>query len=659
VAEPAARSDRAQPDETAAPVAQDASDASGASGTAGASAADREAADPEASRDVDATSAPEEGEDEDAKPAPRDLATRQLKAPPSAAPEGAEDAPPKPAAAPKPAPGSGGEPAPEDEARSAPEDEPEDRPRDSAPEVAEPAPAPKEAGEPGPKSAPVVRPLVSDLYAGRSGTDGAVAFGTPGTPTRAVPPVPPMPPGKAPLPPAAAGQGAGSDGAEELGPQGTRTMPVPPTPDKDPLKLLAELTNSPPPPQTLLRTVGRRFKIWTPLVVLLALVFVLVQALRPLPSPSLASTTAATYRFAGTPLSQSMPWPGQGQAAVEVEGLGSLGVRGAQTPVPIASVTKVMTAYLILRDHPISGKQDGPLITVDKQAADEAASTDESTAHVKEGQKFTERQMLELLLIPSGNNIARLLARWDAGTQEAFVAKMQHAAAGFGMTHTTYTGASGFESTTRSTAVDQLKLARQVMQNDVFRAVVAQPHVDIPGVGTIYNNNNDLVNLGVVGIKTGSSTPAGGALMWAAHKTVDGKQQLILGVVLQQRGGVTVNDSLNVALQRSQALIDSVQGGMTSATILKKGEVVGEVSDGLGGRTPVVAAADLKAIGWPGMTAGLTLVPVSGGLPHNAKAGTQVGTIGFGTGAARTTVPVVLQDDLHAPSFGKKLTRLG
>ncbi|WP_308011827.1 D-alanyl-D-alanine carboxypeptidase family protein [Actinacidiphila acidipaludis] len=569
------------------------------------------------------------------------------------------------------------EPAPKvTDAKAAPEDaEPKAAPQDAesrpapkaadakaTPKDADPKPAPKDAEpKPAPQGEPVVRPLVSDLY-GRSADEpgGAVAFGKPGTPTRArtVPTEAPASPakGKAPLPPAAVPETGES---EAVGPQGTRTMPVPPTPDKDPLKLLAELTNTPPPPETLLRTSVRRVKIWTPLVVLLALAFVLVQALRPLPAPSLASTTAPSYTFSGTALPQSMPWPSQGQSAVEVEGLGSLGVHGAQTPVPIASVTKVMTAYVVLHDHPLSGKENGPLITVDAQAAAESQSTEESTAKVKKGQKFTERQMLQLLLIPSGNNIARLLARWDAGTQEAFVAKMMKTAKGLGMTHTTYTGASGFESTTQSTAVDLLKLAREVMKNDVFRSVVAMPNADIPGVGTIYNNNNDLVNLGVVGVKTGSSTPAGGALMWAAHRTIDGKQQLILGVVLQQRGGVTVNDSLNVALTRSQALINSVQGGLTSATILKKGEVVGEVDDGLGGSTPVVASADLKAIGWPGMTAKVTLDPLTGGIPHDAKAGTEVGTIGFGTGSARTTVPVVLQTDLHAPSFGKKLTRLG
>jgi D-alanyl-D-alanine carboxypeptidase len=543
-----------------------------------------------------------------------------------------------------------------------------------------------------------VKPLVSDLpeerpdgpQNGRQGSYwGPVAFGTPGRPTRAdgAPQAPSaqersagtlLPPAQQPAERAAAAGGAqgakGADGAEALagsggsggssgstgevvGPEGTRAMPVPLPPDKAPLKLLAELTNTPPPRQTALRTVGRRFKIWTPLVVLLALVFVVVQALRPLPSPSLALTAAPAYTFAGASLPQSMPWPKEGQAVAEVEGLGSLGVHGAQTPVPIASLTKVMTSYVILHDHPLSGKENGPVIKVDAQAAEEAGSDVQSTAPVKKDQQFTERQMLQLLLIPSGNNIARLLARWDSGTQDAFVAKMTKSAAQLGMTHTTYTGASGIEETTVSTAVDQLKLARVMMKNDVFRSVVAMPNADLPGVGRIYNNNNDLVKLGVVGIKTGSSTPAGGALMWAAHKTVDGKQQLVLGVVLQQHGGTTVDDSLQTALVRSQALIDSVQAGMDSATVVKKGTVVGKVDDGLGGSAPVAVDQDLRAIGWPGMKQDLTLTPLDGGLPHHAEAGTKVGTLSFGSGSARTSVPVVLQSDLSAPGFGAKLTR--
>jgi serine-type D-Ala-D-Ala carboxypeptidase (penicillin-binding protein 5/6) len=327
--------------------------------------------------------------------------------------------------------------------------------------------------------------------------------------------------------------------------------------------------------------------------------------------------------------------------------------------VPIASVTKVMTAYVVLKDHPLTGKANGPTIAVDAAAVKESNSADESTAKVKAGQKFTERQMLQLLLIPSGNNIARLLARWDAGSETAFVQRMRKAAADLGMKNTTYTGASGFESTTKSTAADQLKLERQVMKNDVFRSVVGTPNINIPGVGMIYNNNNLLVNVGVLGVKTGSSTPAGGALMWAAKRTVDGKEQMILGVVLQQRGGSTVYDSLQLALDNSMKLIKAAQDALTSATVVKKGEVVGYVDDGLGGRTPLVATQDLTAIGWPGLTRGLQITAPASGVPHEAKAGTKVGTLSFGSGSALTKVPVALKSALAQPSFGAKLTRLG
>jgi serine-type D-Ala-D-Ala carboxypeptidase (penicillin-binding protein 5/6) len=260
----------------------------------------------------------------------------------------------------------------------------------------------------------------------------------------------------------------------------------------------------------------------------------------------------------------SVPWPAAGQTSAEVQGLGSLGVRGAQTPVPIASVTKVMTAYVILRDHPLSGKQNGPVITVDAQAAAESQSTEESTAKVKKDQKFTERQMLQLLLVPSGNNIARLLARWDAGSQEAFTGKMNHEAAALGMAGTTYTGASGVEDSTTSTAADQLRLAREVMKNPVIRAITGTAILRVDGVpGTVVNTNTLLGREGVIGLKTGSSTAGGGALMWAA-KARDGA--LILGVVLQQNPGGTPAAGLRAALETSERLIAAIRRELPGTT---------------------------------------------------------------------------------------------
>ncbi|MGW3329123.1 serine hydrolase [Streptomyces rubiginosohelvolus] len=436
----------------------------------------------------------------------------------------------------------------------------------------------------------------------------------------------------------------------------TRQQPLPPKP---PLDLLAELTNTPPPPETPVRTAVRRVKIWTPLVLLLLIVFAIVQVMRPLPEPSLELTAKPTYTFEGG--GTELSWPGQGQSAVMVDGVGSLGSEGAQKPAPIASVAKVMTAYVILQGHPLKGDEEGEKITVDQKAEDESKRPDESTAPLTKGQELTQRQMLQLLMIPSGNNAARLLARWDAGSEDKFIDKMNDAAKDLGMTGSTYTDPSGLEKTTVSTATDQLKLAQAVMRNDVFRKIVDMPEVEIEGIdGKIYNNNNLLLQPGVSGIKTGSSTPAGGNLLWSANTKVDGKVLWIYGAVMGQQAGTgRVYDSLEQSLRNSLKLIKDAQEAATSATVVKKGDVVGYVDNGFGGQAPVVATKNLKAVGWSGLEVELKVTDNGKGIDQAAKAGTEVGSVTVGTGTGKVTAPVVLQSDLPEAAFGDKMTRIG
>ncbi|MEW2035287.1 serine hydrolase, partial [Streptomyces roseifaciens] len=387
-----------------------------------------------------------------------------------------------------------------------------------------------------------------------------------------------------------------------------------------PLDLLAQLTNRPAPPPSAARTVTRRLKIWTPLVLLPAVVLGVVQLLRPLPDPRF-TVAGDPYAFTGEAF--SMPWPEEGQAAARVVGVGSLGTHGEQKPVPTASVAKVMTAYVILKEHPLKSGEEGERITIDATAAKEAGAQEESRVEVSEGQTYTQFQMLQMLLIPSGNNIARQLARWDAGSEDAFVKKMNEAARDLGMDDTTYTDPSGLDASTVSTAADQVELAEEVMKNDVLRKIVRMPNADVPGLpGRIYNNNDDLLvsNPGGLGIKTGSSSPAGGTLMWAAKRTIEGKERLIVGATMAQRqaGSNDANAHLKVVKERSYKMIKAVQDALVPATVVRKGDVVGYVDDGLGGRTPVVATADLRAVGWGGLKAKLELTAGDKGVPHAA-----------------------------------------
>ena len=158
------------------------------------------------------------------------------------------------------------------------------------------------------------------------------------------------------------------------------------------------------------------------------------------PIPIIRSTLPAYIRLPGNP--PSLAWPREGQAAVQVVGVGSLGTSGVSTPVPIASVAKVMTAYLTLTEHPLAVAEEGFAITVTRaDAAEERerVALDESIVRVRAGERITERQALQALLLPSANNIAALLAAHASGGTVAFVARMNATARELGMTSTTYT----------------------------------------------------------------------------------------------------------------------------------------------------------------------------------------------------------------------------
>ncbi|QIB48999.1 D-alanyl-D-alanine carboxypeptidase [Streptomyces aureoverticillatus] len=405
----------------------------------------------------------------------------------------------------------------------------------------------------------------------------------------------------------------------------------------------------------------RRVKIWTPLVALLIIVFAVAQAVRPLPEPKLTLTSASSYSFEGG--KPSIPWPAKGQAAMDVDGIGSFGTSGEQKPVPIASIAKVMTTYLILRDHPIKKGENGEKIPVDAQAQrhyEKGKPANESVVKVTEGQELTQYEALQAVMLPSANNVARLLARWDSkGSEEKFVAKMNKTAKELGMKNTHYTDPSGLDKTTVSTAEDLVKLGRVAMENPIFKEIAGQPNYkDLNG--DKQKNFFGLVPTVAIGIKTGTTTAAGGNILFAAEKKAGGKTHMIIGAALAQFGtdGVANIDKVTNV---TKDLIAAGQDTLKAKTVVKKGQVVGEVDDGLGGTTPVVATKDVTAVGWSGLTSKVELDNGGKTPPHSAKAGTVVGrlTVGDGTTSGAIKVPVALQKDLSEPGFGAKLTRVG
>jgi D-alanyl-D-alanine carboxypeptidase (penicillin-binding protein 5/6) len=251
-------------------------------------------------------------------------------------------------------------------------------------------------------------------------------------------------------------------------------------------------------------------------------------------------------------------WPSQGQAAFVV-GDDRPVASPRQQPVPIASLAKVMTAYLTLARHPLTGAQPGFTITVtqaEARAEAAAAAQDQSVVAVRAGERLTERELLEALLIASGNNIARMLAARVGDGETRFLAEMNGEAQALGMHHTTYTDPSGFDPGTVSTAADQLRIFRRAMRFVVFRQIVSMASATLPVAGTVINYD-PLIARGYAG-KTGSDSAAKGCLAFFTRVTVTGRRRRLVGVVLGQGAGSDTSELLAAAGDAAERLAGSV-----------------------------------------------------------------------------------------------------
>ncbi len=318
-----------------------------------------------------------------------------------------------------------------------------------------------------------------------------------------------------------------------------------------------------------------------------------------------------------------------------MEGLGDIGKSSGGGPVPIASVAKVMTAYVTLGIYPLVPGQQGFVMKV--TAADVAeerqrASQGQSVLPVRVGETLTESEALEALLLPSANNVAAMLATHDAGSAAAFVALMNTTARKLRMDSTTYTDPSGFADSTVSTAEDQLRLTRAAMSDRALAAIVDRRSTALPVVGVAANLDALVGTDGYVGVKTGSDRAAGGCLMFARRATVAGRHLTILGVVLGQRSGALIG----AALAAAKRLGDSVAASIHLEDALAAGAQVLSARSADGRRTTAVTTGPAAEVGWGGLALRVRVFPRR--ELSTVRAGETLATVTLiGTRISRTT----------------------
>ena len=374
--------------------------------------------------------------------------------------------------------------------------------------------------------------------------------------------------------------------------------------------------------------------------------------LRPIPAVAATPQLPSTDSVPGT--APALPWPGRGSAAVGAPGLGLIATSGNESPIPAASVTKVMTASIILADDPLAVGAVGPGVTVtdaDVQAYQTDLAQGQSVAKVEAGEVLSELQLLQGMLIPSANNYAQIAARWDGGSVDAFVAKMNTRAAAMKMTHTHFADPAGASPQSVSTPSDPVLLGIAAMKDPVFAATVAMPQVDLPVAGTVFNVDAVLGQSGIVGIKTGSGLNTGANFLFASKQQIDNRNILEVGCVMGQA-------TLEVAFSSAKSLIAAVTPALHVRRVIAQNQTVATYTTPWGNQADLVSQVDVDLVEWPGMIVRQHLNANPLVVDRPLAAGTKEGTEHVVLGDYDLEVPLVTADPLYPPGRLWRLTRV-
>jgi D-alanyl-D-alanine carboxypeptidase (penicillin-binding protein 5/6) len=346
--------------------------------------------------------------------------------------------------------------------------------------------------------------------------------------------------------------------------------------------------------------------------------------------------------------STAIAWPAYGQSAVGASGFGVLATNGQQTAHPIASIAKLILAISVLKKYPLQVGQAGPTLTMsqdDVNLYDADLAQSGSLVPVNFGEQLAEYQMLQALLIASGDNIADSLANWAFGSTDNYIAYANKMLAEMNLPTTHVADASGLSPQTVSSAHDLVLLGETSLQYPVLAAIVNQQSVTLPIAGTITNYDADLGQNGVIGIKTGNTTEAGGCFLFAVKNSTDPNGPTIVGVIL---GATNLAAVLNDSLTFIQANVVNFK----SVAVLKAGQVVGTYTAPWGQKVNAVAGKDLTMFT---INNEKVNTKISINKIKSAGKGDQVGTVTASISTTSQTVPLILDSKLSAPTFLWKL----
>lgn len=341
----------------------------------------------------------------------------------------------------------------------------------------------------------------------------------------------------------------------------------------------------------------------------------------------------------------SPTWPDYGSGAIGAIGFdGVLAQYGDQSTRPIASITKVITALVVLQAKPLNGSEEGPSIKITQADLDiynRAISVGAAVKPVVIGSSMTEREMIEAMLLPSAANYSESLAIWAYGSVDAYLKAADNWLVSNNLIQTKVVDTSGLLPENISNASDLINLAKLTLKNPTLESIVSMKTANIPDVGEVANSNSLLGVMGVSGIKTGTTLEAGACMLFSSIIDVDGEKITIIGVLL----GADNRGQQNTDIKN---LLSSVQPGFKSVKLVTKGQEFANYSTGWGQSAKLISDKEIKSIVWSDTA---IVETVQADKIISAKSGEQKGGVTISVGKKVIKQPLIINSSISSPNL--------
>lgn len=272
------------------------------------------------------------------------------------------------------------------------------------------------------------------------------------------------------------------------------------------------------------------------------------------------------------------------------------------TPRPIASLTKVVTALVVLHEHPIEAGTDGATITLtaaDSRLVSRYAAINGTTAPAPIGGTITQRAVIELMMVHSANNYAETLAVWAFGSVDAYLTAARGWLDEQGLTGISVADTTGFSPENRASPRSLLRLARVATDDPVLAEAAALPRATVPGIGSFENRNLIIGVDGVSGLKTGTLRSSGSSLLFSAEHAGPTGEHRVVGVVLNGPDGPRVAAD-------ARALLLSVRDDYHEVELVAEGTLVARYTSPWGDTAEVRTATGVVDVVWGEMASVVT-----------------------------------------------------